>query len=298
MELKFVIISTVLLLFGSKNCKGATGMEVEEEEEFNCGGATYKTVSLVNFVYTHKCFPTGWDNFLDIKEVKAEIAKISVRLAEDAKAGEIEPPMPNVFKALTVSLNDIKAVIIGQDPTPQAGMATGLAFSLNPLEDPRNVPTVLNILVELKLEGHGVSLTNGDLSPWLSQGVLLLNAALTIPQRGKPGVHLEIWLPFTELLVQYISKNALRSSAWVIWAGKAGSIGSKIDTSQKVDKTHHYIYSQGYHPSPWASIQKNEFFGYNHFNCVNQFLTEAKRGPINWNLPHRSGFSSDMKPCS
>ena len=63
-------------------------MEVEANEKFNCGGANYKDVSLVNFVYTHKCFPTGWDNFLDIKEVKAEIDKISVRLAKDAEAGE------------------------------------------------------------------------------------------------------------------------------------------------------------------------------------------------------------------
>jgi len=207
--------------------------------------------------------------------------------------------MPNVFKALTVSLNDIKAVIIGQDPTPQKGMATGLAFSLDPDKDPRTVPTVFNILVELKLEGHVVSLTNGDLSPWLGQGVLLLNAALTIPQGGNPGDHLSIWLPFTEHLVQYISKNALHSSAWIIWGGKAADrIEIKIDKSQKKDKTYHYIYNKGYHPSPWASVKNNEFFGYNHFNCVNQFLTDtAKRGAINWSLGHRAGFTSDMKPC-
>lgn len=256
------------------------------EIDFNCHEASYDKVSIDDFIYKHKCFPAGWDDFLNIPEVKEVIkTDISPAIEKDAKSSKIEPPMPNMFKAFTVSPDKIKAIIIGQDPTPQQGKATGLAFSLKPEEDPRTVPSVFNVLVELKLEGMAVSLTNGDLTPWVGQGVLLLNAALTVKQ-GSAGSHSQYWRLFTKLLVEYISKES-PPSAWILWGNDAKG------ATQFIDKEKHYIRAGG-HPSPMGG--QNKFLGGNYFHCANQFLISAMRGGINWQINPRPG-TSDMAAC-
>lgn len=152
-----------------------------------------------HFVYTYKCVP-GWDQFWNLEEVKGAIEGISVALEKEAS--QIQPQISEVFKAFMVKPEKIKSVILGQDPTPQAGKATGLAFSLLAGQDPREAPTVLKMLVELKLEGFRVSLANRDLTPWINQGVMLLNAALTLrigePGEKAPNSHSKLWEPFTE----------------------------------------------------------------------------------------------------
>ena len=212
---------------------------------FDCSSVTYQTATLNDFIYTHKCFPAGWEKFLEKEEVKDDINEISALLEVDARKNVIEPPMTDMFKAFTVSPDRIKAIIIGQDPTPQAGKATGLAFSLKPTEDPRDVPSVINMLVELKLEGMPVSLTNGDLTPWLKEGVLLLNAALTVIQ-GKAGSHQNYWSEFTRMLVEHLNDpkiKACQPSAWILWGGHANAYSGNID------KKKHYV-KLGGHPSP------------------------------------------------
>ena len=175
------------------------------EIDFNCQTATFKSrvnnegMTLKDFVYTYKCVP-GWDQFWNLEEVKGAIEGIS--LALEKEACQIQPQLSEVFKAFMVKPDKIKAVILCQDPTPQAGKATGLAFSLLAAQDPREAPSVLKMLVELKLEGFRVSLANGDLTPWINQGVMLLNAALTLrigePGEKAPNSHSKLWEPFTE----------------------------------------------------------------------------------------------------
>ena len=209
--------------------------------------------------------------------VKKVISEISVRIKAEAnrKGKLIEPPMPDMFKAFNVPLDKVKAIILGQDPTPQAGKATGLAFSLKPGVDPTDVPSVENMLVELKWEGMNVGLTNGDLTPWLGQGVLLLNSALTINIGQGIGSHQALWRPFTELLVKFVSKNA-QPSAWILWGNEAKKIVQLIDPKK------HYI-KVGAHPRAAAG-----FFGGNYFACTNLFLkNRAKRGEIAWKIPPR-----------
>ena len=148
--------------------------------------------------------------FFDDTNVKKAIIDISSKLANilKKKGTRIEPPLRNMLEALKrVSPAKIKVIILGQDPTPQAGKATGLAFSLKSEEDAREVPAVLNVLLEVALEGWKVDLSDGDLSSWTKKGVLLLNTAFTITQ-GEAASHLSIWKPFTELLIKYISDNA------------------------------------------------------------------------------------------
>lgn len=121
--------------------------------------------------------------------------------------------MQLMFEAFKrVNPEDIKVVILGQDPTPQEGKATGRAFSV---ANPRAVGSVMYVLLEVALEGWSVDLSNGDLSKWEKQGVLLLNSALTIGQityedpqkktKTQEVSHLGYWCPFTKLLIDHIS---------------------------------------------------------------------------------------------
>lgn len=139
--------------------------------------------------------------FWNLEEVKEAIEGISVALEKEE--GQIQPQLSEVFKAFMVKPEKIKAVILGQDPTSQAGKATGLAFSLLASQDPWEVPSVLKMLVELKLEGFQVSLSNEDLTPWVNQGVMLLNAALTL-WIGEPGEKVNC-------------ESHSRSSLWGLW---------------------------------------------------------------------------------
>ena len=257
------------------------------EAEFDCETAEYKTVKLYDFVYKYHCFPAGWEEFLEEENVKKQIEFISGQLfkAVQPKNYFIEPAMPDMFKAFKVGRDQVKVVILGQDPTPQADKATGMAFSLKPNEDPRKVPSVLNMLVELKWEGIDVGLSNGDLTPWRNQGVLLLNAALTV-RRGQAGSHQGLWTDFTAFLLQHISNKGPRS-AWILWGGEAKVFAGLIDTSK------HYIKTGG-HPSPQGCAG---FFGGNYFLCANQFLNEiVHRGGIDWRLA--PAFVSPMEACN
>ena len=267
------------------------------EIDFNCQTATFKSrankegVTLKEFVYTYKCVP-GWDQFWDLAKVKVAIEGISVALEKEA--GQIQPQLSEVFKALTVTPEKIKAVILGQDPTPQAGKATGLAFSLLAGQDPREVPSVLNMLVELKLEGFQVSLGNGDLTPWVTQGVMLLNAALTLrigePGQKAPNTHSKLWEPFTEQLVEFMNNLDL-PLAWILWGVNARA------SCRNLDKNKHYC-RDGSHPAARStSAIPDNFFGRNFFKCANDFLSSRGREMIDWSLAPRPGSPPDLAPC-
>ena len=264
--------------------------------KFNCKAATYKLTSLFDFVYTHKCFPAGWTEFFASTAVKEIIKKISRLLKHEAKNNYIEPPMPKVFRAFEVALDDVKVVIIGQDPVPEAGEATGLAFSLQPGANPRDgVPTVFNMLVELKLEGMNVDLSNGNLSPWVKRGVLLLNAALTVRQgssRLNAGSHQVYWKEFTRLLVEHISTEG-NPIAWILWGDKAKGFAQE---QKLIDTSRHFIKAGG-HPSPQGPNAGVRFFGRNYFSCANDFLVLKGRGGVDWSLGSRVLFAKQPGAC-
>lgn len=273
--------------------RGEKRSSVKKATMFDCAMARYREVKLYDFVYKHHCFPDGWDDFKDLEAVKKEIATISSHLfslvRKRNRKGEfmfyIEPPMNTMFKAFEVERNDVKVVIIGQDPVPEAGKATGLAFSLKPGTNPRDsVPTVFNMLVELKLEGMNNHLSSGDLSPWVGRGVLLLNAALTVTQGtslSNAGSHQKYWKTFTQLLVKHISDNNL-PTAWILWGDDAKKLAGNIN------KTKHFIKAGG-HPSPQGGSAGIRFFGRNYFSCANEFLEShpvgTPRGRVDWSLP-------------
>ena len=225
-------------------------------QEYNCKEATYAANPLEEFVA--KCAPLAWFQFfrsLD-KTVWDELSKV-------LSHSGIEPPMPLTFEALNrVAPHEITVVIIGQDPTPQPGKVTGLAFSV---ENARTVPSSLNILLEVALEGWNVNINNGDLSSWASQGVLLLNSALTVNQ-GRAGSHIKHWATFSELLVRFISDNENVPPVVLLLWGNHAKYFAKF-----INKKKYYIISGG-HPLTLGGMGVNNFFGGGYFLCANEFL--------------------------
>ena len=270
----------------------AVGMEIDNV----CDTMTFKKsktdqgATIEEFIYTYNCVPEWKTEFFEKEGIRKIVAELSSKIKEEVQENEIQPPLYDVFKAFTVPPNNVKVIIVGQDPTPQPGKATGMAFSLSPDEDPRNVPSVLNMLVELKLEGFEVSLSNGDLTPWVNEGVLLLNTALTIRLgENATGSHLRIWKPFTDKLVEHMSNRNGHPVAWILWGVQAKTSCKNVNKNRNFCK-------EGGHPSP-RGASMSAFFGGNYFTEVNEFLTKAGQGKINWTLPHPEGAGPDMLPC-
>jgi len=260
----------------------------KERPKFDCNRASYRTATIWDFVYEHHCFPNynSWRDFLRSQRVEAEMRRLSDYFSNQQNT-QIVPPLPLLFRAFTVGgVEDIKVIILGQDPTPQPNRATGLAFSLWPDEDPATVPSVFNMLVELRWEGMNVGLTNGDLTPWVAEGVMLLNAALTTVE-GRRGAHQRDWEHFTDLLIRYISAEA-RPSAWILWGRHAEAYATLID------RRRHYVKIGG-HPSPPAAVN---FFGGNYFHCTNEFFRSQGRSTIRWTLSRREGARRPQEDCN
>lgn len=232
---------------------------------------------------TYGCIPAGWESFFRQPAVRKELEIISRRLVSISKGGDkIEPAIGNTFKALyKVKLKDIKAIILGQDPAPQPGVATGLSFSTFNGVSSSRVASIQRVLLEARNEGYCVNLKNGNLSQWADRGVLLLNMALTI--KCEPGKtictiasNVPLWSRFTELLIRYINSNAPPSS-FILWGGKA------IAFKQYVTSSRHKVITGG-HPSPAGSLYGKRFFCKNYYKCSNQWLGKNSRTVINWHL--------------
>ena len=215
----------------------------------------------------------------------------------------IEPKMSLIFNALKkVKVEDIKVVILGQDPTPQEGKAKGVAFLV---DKPRTVPAVLNMLLEVAFEGFAVDLDHANVEEWLEKCVLLLSTAFTVPHKdkdknknknkqqgkGKEKDHLAMWRPFTEVLITYI-KDYAPPSAWFLWGEKAKEFGKFINSNEHLIVT-------GRHPSTMGGTtgEGNTFFGGNYFNIANQFLEIKRRGAIDWSLSSTGRNGLDLRLC-
>ncbi|MDO8336164.1 MAG: uracil-DNA glycosylase [Candidatus Saccharibacteria bacterium] len=239
--------------------------------------ASWQTVSL--YELTYQCQPSGWQEFFEKPEVRLELKRISSELESFITQGEdINPGVGSVFRALyAVAPSEIKSVIIGQDPTPAKGQATGLAFSLRPGTPANVVPSVQRVMLEAINEGHCMNMEDGDLSSWANQGVLLLNTALTIPcsnseQFCTANGHKQVWSKFTGMLITHI--DAIDSHfSYILWGGQAGGYATTINNSN------HKVLRGG-HPSPNANGAK--FFCKNYFNCANKWLVTNGKNAISW----------------
>lgn len=193
----------------------------------------------------------------------------AINAAIQADTREILPPEHRRFAALDAAApDDVRVVILGQDPYPTPGHANGLAFSVEP--DVRPLPRSLkNIYAELETD-LGISRPNGDLSDWARQGVLLMNTALSVPA-GAANAHQK--LGWDKLVHQVLDRVSQRPTAFVLW----GNTAQKLEKYIRPDN--HLILKTA-HPSPLSA--RRGFFGSRPFSSVNNWLTDQGQTAINW----------------
>ena len=191
---------------------------------------------------------------------------------EKASGKKIFPPGSQIFKAFELTpVSQVKVVILGQDPYHGLGQAHGLSFSV-----PDGIPappSLKNIFKEIETD-LGICMSGyPNLEKWARQGVLLLNAVLTV-RSGEAASHSKIgWQEFTDAVIKYISDNC-EGVVFMLWGNFARTKRDLIDHSR-----HHVL--EAAHPSPLA---RGAFFGCRHFSQANAALTASGRTPINWQL--------------
>ena len=215
----------------------------------------------------------SWKNALAGEFEKAYFASLVRFLHHEKAAGKkIFPPGSQIFRAFDLTpVDKLKVVILGQDPYHGPGQAHGLSFSV-----PANMPappSLKNIFKEIESD-LGVKMSGyPNLEKWASQGVLLLNAVLTV-QSGAAASHSKIgWEEFTDAVIKYISDNC-EGVVFLLWGNFARGKSALIDHAR-----HHVL--EAAHPSPLA---RGAFFGCRHFSQTNALLESQGKTPIDWQL--------------
>lgn len=213
------------------------------------------------------------------EELKAEFSKpyfehIVRVLKEEKKTGKIiYPPGKLIFNAFEcTSFSKLKVVIIGQDPYHNPGQAHGLSFSV-----PDNVPpppSLVNIFKELRDDLDIPISRSGNLEKWAKQGVLLLNASLTV-EANNPMSHSQLgWHIFTDEVIRHISLHKAHV-VFMLWGRFAQNKEILIDSTK-------HLVLKAAHPSPFSA--NNGFFGCRHFSKTNNWLRDHGEKPIDWNI--------------
>lgn len=215
----------------------------------------------------------SWKNALAGEFEKPYFASLVRFLRNEKSAGKrIYPPGGQIFKAFELTpVQNLKVVILGQDPYHGPGQAHGLSFSV-PTGMPAP-PSLKNIFKEIESD-LGLKMSGfPNLEKWASQGVLLLNAVLTV-QAGMAASHSRIgWEEFTDAVIRYISDNC-EGVVFLLWGNFARGKSALIDRSR------HYVLEAA-HPSPLA---RGAFFGCRHFSKTNEILASQGKSPIDWQL--------------
>lgn len=219
---------------------------------------------------------SGWATAL--KPVEARIAEMGEMLRRELSEGRTYLPSgENVLRAFTRPFDDVRVLIVGQDPYPTPGHAVGLSFSVAP--DVRPVPRSLaNIFKEYSDDlGYPIP-SNGDLSPWADQGVLLLNRVLTV-EPGQAASHRKKgWEAVTEQAIRaLVSRNEDDGSAGlvaILWGRDAATLKPMLGATPSIESVH---------PSPLSASRG--FFGSKPFSRANELLVAGGHAPIDWRLP-------------
>ena len=192
------------------------------------------------------------------------------KVKEEYQTTKCFPPKDHIFRAIELTpFDEVKVVIIGQDPYHNDNQANGLCFSVS--DKVKAPPSLKNIFKELE-DDLGIKKTSNELEMWAKQGVLLLNATLTV-RAHEANSHKDLgWEQFTDFIIKEISDKK-ENVVFVLWGAFAQKKAGLIDASK------HFII-QSAHPSPF-SVHKG-FFGSRPFSKINQFLEEKGKEPINW----------------
>ncbi|WP_432470821.1 uracil-DNA glycosylase [Amphritea sp. HPY] len=193
---------------------------------------------------------------------------------EEAAHKTIYPQTSHWFHALeTTPLDQVKVVIIGQDPYHQPDQAHGLCFSVLP--DIKTPPSLVNIYKELNSDLGITPVAHGYLESWAKQGVLLLNAVLTVEDSQANSHQGKGWEQFTDRVIATVNEQC-HNVVFMLWGSYAQKKGAAIDQQR-------HCVLQAPHPSPLAAYRG--FFGCRHFSQANEYLSSHGRIPIDWRLP-------------
>lgn len=215
-----------------------------------------------------------WTDILSPEKSKPYFIKIMDALAEERHKGKtIFPPQEDIFNALKwTPFDEIKVVIIGQDPYHGPGQAHGLSFSVQP--GVTKPPSLQNIFKELQADLNVPIPPQGCLTAWAKQGVLLLNASLTV-EAHQPQSHAQIgWHTFTDAIITSLNQHP-KPIAFLLWGASAQRKASLIHNPQ-------HLILKAAHPSPLSAHRG--FLGCSHFSKTNTFLNDNGRQPIDWQL--------------
>ncbi len=215
----------------------------------------------------------SWKAVLQDEFNQPYFENIAAFLRQEKEAGKtIYPPGSLIFNAFNITpFDQVKVIILGQDPYHNPGEAMGLSFSV-----PKGVrlpPSLKNIFQELQ-EDVGMTMPQtGDLTPWAQQGVFLLNAMLTV-EKNKPQSHQKIgWQIFTDTVIRKLSEQR-EHLVFMLWGGFAKKKNALIDQTK-------HLVLEAAHPSPLAG---GAFSGNRHFSKANEYLIANGQAPINWQL--------------
>lgn len=216
----------------------------------------------------------SWNEKLKDEFEKKYFIELVTYLRTQINEGKtIYPKGKNILKAFNLTkFNDVKVIILGQDPYHNPGQAHGLSFSVP--ENTPNPPSLVNIFKELANDIQDVTINSGNLEHWAMQGVLLLNASLTV-EENKPMSHSKIgWQVFTNNVIKSLSDNR-ENLVFILWGKFAQS------KEMFIDATKHLII-KSVHPSPLSAY--NGFFGSKPFSKTNEYLISKNIKPIDWNI--------------
>lgn len=232
-----------------------------------------------------KIFKNDWAVLLDDELQKPYYQELRKFLINEYRTKEIFPDMYDIFNALHfTSYADTKVVILGQDPYHEPGQAHGLSFSVLPNVPPP--PSLHNIFKELRADLGFPIPNNGCLKHWADQGVLLLNAVLTVRAHAANSHKGKGWEIFTNRIIELLNEHE-KPLAFILWGNPARAKKIMITNSK------HFIVESA-HPSPLSA--ERGFFGSRPFSKVNNFLTSIGEKPIDWQLPNiDKGISLEIK---
>ena len=218
-------------------------------------------------------FNNLWDEILSPLFNDERYLKIRSFLKEEYSNYTVYPNMYDIFKCfLKTDYNDVKVVILGQDPYHEYGQAQGISFSVP--DGVKFPPSLKNIFKELQSDIGISPPKSGDLTKWTERGVLLLNTVLTV-REGQANSHKNCgWTWFTDEVISLLSKRE-KPIVFILWGGNARAKKSLIDQSR------HFIIESA-HPSPLSC--HNGFWGSKPFSKANEYLTKIGSTPINWDL--------------
>jgi len=201
--------------------------------------------------------PSFWQQLL----VKQEVDSVSQAIGD-----RYQPELKKIFRAIEKPVNEIKVLILGQDPYPNSDYATGLAFSV-PKNCPQLPASLKNIYQELQSDLN-INRYSGDLSDWADQGVMLLNRSLSIGRNGTESHRSKGWNEITQRIVKCVADSG---AIGVLWGNDAQQMSSLFNPAKLITSPH---------PSPLSAYRG--FFGSKPFSKVNQILIDQADVPINW----------------